>query len=153
MARIVYRAASMADFDAVLAISKELYEESWHSETPWDADVAGAFVKRYLTRSDKGIIVAEREGELIGFIYGELNPLSFSRELSVLEVLWYVSPAYRGSMAGVRLLKFLERWGRENGAKYYFCGHSTLIDADRTDRLFRRLGFLDTGVVFRRALK
>lgn len=57
----------------------------------------------FVLRADKEIV-----GVIAGYLIGNV----------VTEVVWYVKPKYRNGTHGVRLLKELEKWGKDKKAKY-----------------------------------
>lgn len=61
------------------------------------------------------VAVADAEGTPVGLIAGAVSPHPFNPELRVAtELWWFVSPAHRGSRAGLALLDSYEAWAKEN---------------------------------------
>lgn len=59
--------------------------------------------------------VAERGEERVGFILGCKMPHPFNPRIRTLsEQLWWVTEPYRGSRAGLLLLKAFVAWGEQN---------------------------------------
>lgn len=76
----------------------------------------GRYVDFVLERG--AFFVAEREGEIVGFIAGFLaqeHPVS--GECIASECAWYVEPQHRHGTLGVRLLDAFEGWALSHGAE------------------------------------
>jgi GNAT superfamily N-acetyltransferase len=59
------------------------------------------------------ILLAERDGEVVGML-GALPMVDpVSRQPMVDELVWWVEPAHRSGMTGPRLLRALEEWARQ----------------------------------------
>ena len=56
-----------------------------------------------------------------------------------------IFPDHRGSRAAILLLKALRRWAHEAGAADLHVNNTTAIDAARTDKFLRKMGFRQTG--------
>lgn len=68
--------------------------------------LADLMAKHYFT-------VAERDGELMGFLAGIYFKHLFNPDLAVLcEMFWWVAPEYRHSRAGLMLLRDYIEWGK-----------------------------------------
>jgi len=60
---------------------------------------------------DKHLVLVAEDVEPMGFIAGLVTPHFFNPDLQVFaEVFWWVREAYRGSSAGLRLLRAVEAW-------------------------------------------
>lgn len=61
------------------------------------------------------VLVAEREGQLLGFIAGVITPHMFNPNIRVLaETFWWVAEEHRGSRAGLMLLNEFMDYGTAN---------------------------------------
>lgn len=61
------------------------------------------------------VYVAERDGDLVGFISGYITPHIYNPQITVLtESFWWVVPEHRGSRAGYLLFKNFVEFGKEN---------------------------------------
>lgn len=82
---------------------------------PDDPEVARDAVTRLLFDRSFVVFVAERDGAPIGFIVGHCGPHFYNpSKLQLTELLWWVPPAERGSLAGGRLLDAYVKWGKVN---------------------------------------
>lgn len=65
--------------------------------------------------TDHVFIIAEKNGEGIGFICGLINPHIYNRSFKILtELFWWVNEQNRNSKAGLMLLKEFINTGKEN---------------------------------------
>lgn len=61
------------------------------------------------------VLVADTNGEPVGLIAGALAPHPFNPDITVAtELWWFVSPAHRGSRAGLALLDAYDAWASEH---------------------------------------
>lgn len=78
---------------------------------PSDMDEARAVLDNLIT--NHVFLVAEQDGELMGFIAGVLWPHSYNKDILVLnESFWWVSAEHRGTRAGALLLTEFMEWGK-----------------------------------------
>ena len=101
--------------------------------------------RRGVANGNPGLIVAERDGELVGMAIVVLGEHFFSPALAATVQLLYVHPKARGGAAAVKLLRGLRRWAVQHKARDLHVNVTTAIRADRTDRFLRRMGFRQTG--------
>lgn len=90
-------------------------------------------------------MMAERAGELVGMAVVVLGDYFFSSVRTATVQLLYVAPTARGGPAAVRLLRAIRRWAAANGARDLHVNVTTGIEAARTDRFLRKMGFRQTG--------
>jgi GNAT superfamily N-acetyltransferase len=106
--------------------------------------------ERYLERDDTFALVADEDGEIVGFV-----DVEFRQRLNFLEPqAWVpdlvVAERARGTGAGRRLLEEAERRARERG-----CWGMTLESAnwrDSSHAFYEHVGWTDTGKSFTRAI-
>lgn len=97
--------AQLRQFDRFFGAKKSLFPE--------DPEVATAIVEALVT-TQPFFIAADVNGRT-GFIAGALAPHPYNPELLVLsELFWWVSPEYRGGLAGARLLAHFIDYGEAN---------------------------------------
>ena len=97
---------------------------------------------------DKGIVlVAEKEGKIIGSQAGNLSSDWWSEEKFLSDVWFFVHPNNRKSRAAIKLVKCFIKIGKELKVKVKL-GHVYSGDMDRKDNFFNRLGFVKAGSLF-----
>lgn len=121
------------DIDDIVAIDEKLGGE--YRPEVWEARVG-----YYLRRDPEGPVVAEVDGQVIGFMLGEVRSGEFGLEEPTgwIEVLG-VDPDHQGRTAGRLMAEALLDHFREQGVTRV----RTLVDEDMEDlsRFFTALGF------------
>jgi GNAT superfamily N-acetyltransferase len=134
------------DLQDVFDLGLQMRNEGAFRSLDYDRDCVFRFLRQYVDSPDINFgVVGRRNGVLCGFFTGYMSPYFFGRDLIATEVLWYVSPADRGSRLGLRLLRAFEAWALERGASEVCVGVSTGVFSDRTGRLLQRLGYAHVG--------
>lgn len=147
-----YREARIKDLESLMGLCVMFHGESRWVDYELCLKKLGSFIVSFIEGSDRVVFVAERDGVLVGCIFGELTSMFWSNDLSVYDRMWYVEPDNRGTLVGVRLLKSLIDWSRARGAKEFFVGHSSGIARGRSDLLLRRLGLDSVATLYGRIL-
>jgi ribosomal protein S18 acetylase RimI-like enzyme len=111
-----------------------------------------AFLRLQMKEEDVGIFVAERDGAVVGYVYAELEPLSWKelREAAGFIHDLAVDPQHQGGGAGAALMEKAAEWLRDRGApRIILCTAERNVVAQR---LFSRLGFRRTMVEMTREI-
>jgi GNAT superfamily N-acetyltransferase len=144
---VIIRRATRADAAKVAEFVLALFD----LHVGWDArrftqiaTLEGA-VSYYGDRADHGsVLVAETDGNVVGFAYFEFEPVLYA-ELAT-KVLWlhdiYVEPDERGTGVGSRLLSAVKDEAKRLGANKILL--SVAIKNQDGQRLFRQEGFETT---------
>ena len=130
------RDATVADVPRLVNLGCAFMSESSYADHLSVNKQAMAKLFLMLVRAEHGrLIVDEHEGKIVGMIgvLATFHPHSDDQCLS--ELLWYVSPAHRGS--GVRLLHAAEQWGRTVGARKFL----VVSPNSKVSEFYRRCGF------------
>ncbi len=106
----------------------------------------GRFLQTQIGAEDAVVLVADRAGDVIGYVYARLEPLSWMELRGpagfVHDVV--VAEHARGTGLGTRLLEAAAAWLEERGAPRIMLWTAERNPAAR--RLFERLGFRPTMV-------
>ena len=96
-------------------------------------------VKLHLSKPDGISLVAERNGEVIGFLFGEIKHGDFGLEKSGWIEMFGVSPKAMGQGVGKTLAQSAMDWFRKKGVKDIY----TAVRWDSGDHLafFKKIGF------------
>lgn len=89
------------------------------------------------------VIVTEEDGDIVGFLAGGVAP-SFMNPLNSVvgaEMGWYVKPEYRGSSAGIRMMKAFEAWCKEAGATHVTMMHLETPQSNKIASAYENLGY------------
>jgi GNAT superfamily N-acetyltransferase len=112
----------------------------------------GRFLRSQLRADDVVVLVAERDGAVIGYVYAGLEPLSWKELRDACGFIHDVAVDESGRRAGVAtaLVEAAIAWLRDRGAPRVVLWTAERNDAAR--RLFERLGFRRTMVEMTREL-
>lgn len=142
---VTIRLAGPHDIDAMIGLGHRLHAESRFHTLPLDDARMREIGRRGLADGNPGLIVAERDGQLVGMAIVVLGEHFFSPALAATVQLIYVAPEARGGMAAVKLLRGVRRWAAQAGADDLHVNVTTNIAPAKTDRFLRRMGFKQTG--------
>jgi GNAT superfamily N-acetyltransferase len=95
------------------------------------------------------LFVAEREGQLVGAIWGFVDQHYFSDARVATELMFYVRADYRGSPIAVRLITAYRRWAENRGVQEIMICMTTGHDIEKFDRFLKRAGFTHVGGNYR----
>lgn len=139
IAGVQVRPLTELDLDAVVRID-EAIGGAYRPEV-WDRRVS-----YYLRRDPDASVVAEVDGEVAGFMLGEVRSGEFGLEEPTgwIEVLG-VDPAQRGKALGRHMAEAIFRHFRSRGATQV----RTLVDTEMAEieRFFRAVGFVTAPIV------
>lgn len=121
--------------------------EIFHAEAAW-GDVCDyrqgdcqATLERMCEAPETILLVAERDGDLIGMAGGLISMLYFNHaHLTGQELFWWIDPQERGSI-GLRLLEALENEARARGCQSWAMIALDKVDPERTARIYERRGY------------
>lgn len=138
-------ARDQADITAMIALGHLLHGESLYRTLPLDDARMAEIGRRGLESGNPGLLIAEHDGIAVGMAIVVLGEYYFSPARTATVQLLYVHPKARGGSAAVKLLRALRAWARQNQAHDLHVNVTTGIDAARTDRFLRHMGFRQTG--------
>lgn len=112
---LIIRHATGDDMPKLVELGQQFAEASPYYEY-YDEDQFISIVYRLLSMETAACFVAEKDSELIGFIYAVMSSMWFNQSVPIVgEIAWWVTPEHRGR-AGILLLKQLEEWAAERKA-------------------------------------
>lgn len=137
--------AALGDLGIALMRTHYAFDDRRFLE-PNQADAAGyaQFLRSQLDDEDSVIMVAEQRGQIVGYVYAAVEPLSWKDlrdECGFIHDL-LVTDAARGRGAGEGLLDAAIAWLGERGMPRVVLGTAAQNEAAR--RLFTRRGFRPT---------
>lgn len=148
---VVIRRAASRDIAALgnlgIALMRTHYDfDQRRFLEPNQADAAGyaRFLQSQLEDDASFVMVAERQDEIVGYVYAAIEPMSWKDlrgECGFIHDL-LVTEAARGHGAGERLLNAAIEWLRERGMPRVVLG--TAAQNETARRLFERRGFRPT---------
>jgi hypothetical protein len=139
------RRATFEDIPAMLEMGRRAHARSRYCELAIDETTAKMNVAGMMTNKSQLVIVAERDGVLIGMLLGISVPWFFSSRSYATDLLWY---AERPGV-GVRLMRRFITWALKDRkvdsieSSVSFGG--TLEQTRETEEIYARLGFRRVG--------
>lgn len=81
----------------------------------------GRYITRYLKDEKSILLIAEVDGQAVGFILGQITspfiPFSKIKKVGEIAICW-VTPSYQGQGIAAKLVAAAETWFAEQGLKY-----------------------------------
>lgn len=142
------RDATISDLPRIIELGVMLHKESPRfSRSPFNEGKAADFLAG-LIHGDRGfLVVADREGEIIGGMAGMIVSEWFSDEPFAYDVSLFIEPKHRGSILPMRLLLAYKEWARSKGVRRAVGGIGTGINVEKTAALYRRVGMEEIGPI------
>ena len=146
---MIIRKAKKEDMNAVIFLGKAMFDESSLQATAFDLCKCVQWFSRVL--ADGLVVVAEDKDKFIGMLGAGIGEPDFSSDKIAYDYLVYVIPSYRGTRLAERMIKVYILWAREMGVKEgnINIGINVGVNTDRTERFYRKLGFVRSGVNMR----
>ncbi|MFP3991557.1 GNAT family N-acetyltransferase [Streptomyces sp. E11-3] len=119
---VVVRRAGLADAEGFVASSSALFAEDAGTRDPtvdvgWPREYGPQRFAAGLDDPDRLLLVADRDGEVVGHLAGAVADGSAMRPVKVATLVgMYVRPAYRRDQIGGRLVDEFLRWAESVGA-------------------------------------
>lgn len=130
------------DIDAILPLACDMHREDRHRNLKLDkAKLHRFFMKTIDQQQSCCLLLAERNGQITGFLYASIGETFFGPSKVASCMLFYVSQKSRGSLAALKLIKAYQIWAQKQGAEQVSAHVTSGIRLHQTDRLFKKLGF------------
>lgn len=106
-----------SDISTLVALGREASAQSRYANAPFREERLVTFFRDALQLpKTNGILLAEREGEVVGCLFANASRLLFADVVSAQALFFYVRSSARASRAAIRLLKAYEVWARNRRA-------------------------------------
>ncbi len=119
------RQATAADLPTIVDMAQLIHLETpYHLHVTVNHDILLGSMRTLMENPMSLVLMATEDGtdKSIGTIGALCHPSPISGEIGVGELFWYVVPDYRSGFGfaspGLRLLRTLEGWAKEMGAKW-----------------------------------
>mgnify|MGYP003627162682 FL=1 len=149
---IVVRHPSLEDYAVINTLGKWFQENSNFKNCGWsDGKVYGLVKSAVDPVSNTLILIAEDEGEVIGFFVGRVVEYFFSDEKIAEDLVMVFKPDRRdgiGSTVSAMILGF-KLWAIRKGANEVSVGITSGIAGDGYKKLLERHGFNEAGVLLK----
>jgi GNAT superfamily N-acetyltransferase len=146
---VQFREATLQDFPQIAKLGRLMHEESSYSGLEFSESRLYVVFELYIREPDRLIILAERDGEILGLYAGYVSKYYFSEELVANDIAWFVVKEKRGSSIGLKLLNIFERWAKAKGVSEIRIKYSTDINPKAFDSLMSKRGYSNVGANYR----
>lgn len=140
------RPATLDDLPRLLALGRAMHAESRYSVLSYSADKVLNMLMLVMQRGL--VLVAERDGQVIGGFAGIVEPHWFSTDLIATDLALFVEPNKRGGFAAAALVGGFLDWAEQRGAKMTDILINTGVRIEATAKLFDRLGGTQAGLIY-----
>ena len=144
------RKATVSDFNQIVKLSREFW-----GCTMFDDDFCEESVYNMVKMANEHdlLYVAEVQGSVVGFAAGVVGALLGNGAVKVgTELAWWLNPDQRGGALGIKLLKAIENQAKEIGIKYWNMAFMCSSMPDEIERIYQKLGYTKSEVVYTRRL-
>ena len=142
------RKAEFKDVTRLMRVVKDAHEKSISSSVPLDAKTLRNNLQVCILSVEHFVVVVELEDEIEGAFIGVTHQIWYSKKKQAADLFFYVTE--KGTGWGAKMMRRFISWARENrGVKEIMLGiNSGIGDAERTKRLYERMGAIKVGDSF-----
>lgn len=133
------------DLVPVITHGREMHKNSTLRNLQYDPRQLGDTLLNLAASEHGAVILAEADGEVVGFVLALVSKSFFGPDLVASELAVYVTPEYRGTRAGVKLVRAYVAWAKSRGAKRINSGNSAGMDDQKYLKLLTFAGFQPAG--------
>lgn len=139
------RPATLLDVPQLVVLGERMHAESRFSAMGYAPDKVAALLTGLISSPVGCVLVAERQGAVVGGMAGYCDAHFFSNDLFAADLAVFVEPDRRGGIAAARLVRAFVDWATRRGARMIQVGISTGVHVEQTTRLYESLGFARVG--------
>jgi GNAT superfamily N-acetyltransferase len=144
------RVATFDDIDTLISIGRVMHNESAYKVLSFNDDKVGALLAGLISEPNGVVFIAERAGVILGGFAGGISDFWFGNDSHAYDYGLFILPEHRGGSAAIRLLAAFESWAKDMGAVWCDVGITTGVHVEQTTRLYQKLGYNQSGVLFRK---
>lgn len=143
---IEIRPAVAGEVEGLLPLYEWLFTPPGYTPRWWKPDRARQALAEAIEDADSAVLVAERNGELVGICsaYLDLHSVRYGRRCWVEDLA--VHPGHRSEGIGGRLLDEAEQWARSRGATHLEL--DTGVAREDAQRFYERRGEPQKGISY-----
>ncbi len=142
------RSATLSDIDAIVELAEPMYLESNYTALQYSEVQNRRYLGMIIDHDAGTVILAERDGRLVGVYIGMATPVFFSPDIVATDVIMYVLPEERRGSVGRQLVEAFEAWARSKGAVQIRPGVSIGGNIEAPARLYHACGYQTSGYAF-----
>lgn len=146
------RPAVLADLPSIMTLAHEMHAESEFRVQPMSEVRAANLVAAMIQDEDGIVLVAVKDGEIIGGVVGVVCDHWFSECRVAYEHAVFLTQPERGGRTAIRIVKAFCEAAKERGALRAEMGITTGVHPERTGRLYEHCGFEILGPVYSKEL-
>lgn len=139
------RRATVHDIPQCLAMGVAMHAESRYRHLSWNSEKTENLFRQTLLSPSGIVLVTENDSGLTGFLFGAVSAYYFGDDKYAFEFVLYVKPEHRHSRCAVELTKGYIEQAKLLGAKDIHIENTTMVETERTEKFFERMGFHRTG--------
>ena len=130
------------DLTRLVKISRKMHQQSEWAWVPFSPSKLRKTLGMMIRKPDFCVLVAEKDGEPCGLLYGMIDEMIYSNTLYATDI------EFAAEAGGDQLLDEFRAWAKESGAKALIMGVSNSGRDEAKDRFFSKHGLTRTGGVF-----
>jgi GNAT superfamily N-acetyltransferase len=133
------RVGTAEDFVACIPMAERFWRVAGY-QIPFDADSTLDYFEMGL---NAGLFsVAEKNGQVIGFVIGISAPCMVNRNYRVAaELAWWMEPEYRNTPDSVKLVKHIEQLAKDAGVALWSMMCLESQEPDKVENMYMRMGY------------
>jgi hypothetical protein len=136
---ITTRHASLGDVTKLVIFSRKMHQQSDWNWVPFSPAALRKSLAMMVKRSDYCVLMAEKDGDLCGFLYGTIDSVIYGNTMFATDI------EFAAEAGGDQLLDTFREWAKNNGAKVLIMGVSNAGRESAKDRFFSKHGLTRTG--------
>ena len=133
------RNATTDDFPKIEKMASQFWPDAGF-DVPYKDGSSMFYIK--LAYNQSLLIVAKKDGELVGFAAGAKSPLMGNSDyMAGSELAWWVHPDHRGGKLGIQLLQGLEQAAKDAGCHYWSMIFMQSSMPDTIKGIYEKMGY------------
>lgn len=146
----IVRDATEEDLDQLVEIARDVLKESpTYTHMEFDKEKSAWYLMKAITREPNWFIkvVALKDGEIAGFILAICETSIFGHDKLAYDVTIMVPEMHRGRCLKqlITIIYAYKEWALKEGAKVVKMGVSSMINIEKAELFFDKLGFKKIG--------
>jgi GNAT superfamily N-acetyltransferase len=138
------RNATLEDIPKLVEMGLALHDESTYKHVEYSPERVAETCR--LMIANGFLVVAEKEGEVIGVMMGDVYVPWYTTERMGIDYTLYIMPEHRNGLIAVKMIKRFEQWCISMGAKQIRPGIGT--GDPSAIKLYKALGYRSVGEWF-----
>lgn len=141
------RTALVTDIPRLVELGKSMHAESRYKSLRFNEKKVFMMFENLISGGGC-LLVAEKNGEIVGGFAGYANAHYFSDDVVASDIALFILPEHRGGLTAFRLIKAFCAWAKFRGAAMTFIGTTTGVNPEKTAKLFELCDFAPAGGVY-----